>query len=167
MKSVADHLARIASDSNNISEVDLFFRSALNRYYYSAYLLIRDAMRTLDIAEWGTLKHKQIPDLLEGPVISRIKRQIKAQVRKGAISQSEGSGWQRTSSSAASSLADLLRSAYSTRCIADYEPEILTIKDGSGLSLKNCTLTGAQKWENQVQIQSKTIIRIYEKVGLI
>jgi hypothetical protein len=74
MRIVGDHLAEVAAKSGDATHFDLFGRSAFNRYYYSAFLSVRTALRTID-SRWATPSHQAVPAVLKGDVLARLKRQ--------------------------------------------------------------------------------------------
>jgi len=113
MKIVGDHLAEVAQQSGDGSRVDLFGRSAHNRYYYSAFLSVRHALKTID-DKWATPTHQAVPEVLRGQVLNRLNRSIKSAVTSGLISRAEGNDMQRRAANAACELSNLLASARSS-----------------------------------------------------
>ena len=166
MKIVGDHLAKVAAASGNSTEMDLFSRSAFNRYYYSAFLLLRDVLKSIDPA-WATPTHQSLPEVLKGQVLKRLKREIKRAHEAGLIPQARGDVLYRTATTAASELSNLLISARETRRLADYEPETLVLKQAGTMKLGQYTIDRAQNWERRVDAQAKTILKIYGELGLI
>lgn len=63
MKIVGEKLSDWAVAEKDDGHVDLFGRSAFNRYYYSTFLITRELLRSLD-PKWGTAAHKNIPEIL-------------------------------------------------------------------------------------------------------
>jgi uncharacterized protein (UPF0332 family) len=165
MRIVGDHLAEIAAKSGDATRFDLFGRSAFNRYYYSAFLAVRAALRKID-SKWTTPSHQAVPEVLKGEVLTRIKRQIRTSQRTGQISANEGFHLLRAAQTATSELSNLLSSARETRRIADYEPEQLVQRAGSVVTLAECSLDTAKYWERRVDMHAKTILRVYGHLGL-
>ncbi|WP_395741322.1 hypothetical protein [Prosthecobacter sp.] len=166
MKIVGDYIAAEAFSRQDPAEFDLFCRSAFNRYYYAAFLAIRNVLKTLD-SSWATPAHQAIPGILRSAVLRRLRTEIQKATSTALITHSEGTRLISAASSAASELANLLVAARETRRLADYEPETKVIKKGPQTQLGNFTLEAASKWENRVTIQSKTILRVYGELGLI
>ncbi|MHB1079738.1 MAG: hypothetical protein ACYC67_10055 [Prosthecobacter sp.] len=166
MKIVGDHLAAQAAVRSDPTEFDLFCRSAFNRYYYASFLAVRNVLKTLD-SSWATPTHKDIPEMLTGAVLKRMRAQIQKATRNELISRGEGSQMNQTATTAASDLANLLTAARETRRLADYEPETKVQRIDSQIKLGQATLELASKWENRVSAQSKTILKIYAQLGLI
>lgn len=166
MKIVGDHLVQTAIGCADPIEFDLFSRSAFNRYYYAAFLCIRGTLKSINPA-WAEPTHQDIPVMLTGKVLKRLKEQIHIAESTHQITRSEGQRLLSSAITAASGLADLLISARETRRLADYEPEIQVARSGSGAKLGSCLLSTAQNWEGKVSAQSKTILRVYAKIGLI
>jgi hypothetical protein len=166
MKIVGDYLAGVAASRGDATEFDLFSRSAFNRYYYSAFLSVRTALKSLDPI-WATPSHQSMPEILKGEVLKRLKRQVRNAQKAGQISQSKGNQLLHAAAVAASELSNLLTSARETRRLADYEPETRVARDGSTTKLGEWTLEAARNWEGRVDAQSKTILKIYAQLGLI
>ncbi|MEQ1853960.1 MAG: hypothetical protein ABMA01_20505 [Chthoniobacteraceae bacterium] len=166
MKIVGDHLAGFASGTTDDNEFDLFSRSAFNRYYYSAFLTVRSVLKRLDPA-WAAPSHQAVPEVLKGEVLKRLKRHIRNAQKSGQISETKGNQIYHTAGTAASELSNLLTSAREIRRLADYEPETRVAKQSVNILLGKCTLAAASNWEQRVQIQSKTILKIYADLGII
>ena len=166
MKIVGDHLANVAVNSGDARQVDLFGRSAFNRYYYSAFLAVRTALRTID-SKWATPTHKDAPTVLKGEVLRRAKKQIKILQDTGQITNTKGEQLKHAAITAASEVSNLLSFARGIRRVADYEPEQTIQKTGSVIKLAECKLDTAKFWENRVEVQTNTILSVYEQIGLI
>jgi len=104
MKIVGDHLTGVAANRADVSECDLFGRSAFNRYYYAAYLITRDMLTQLDPA-WGKTSHGGIPDLLEDSVINKIRKEARIQEKAGILSKTGASNIRTAAASAVAQLA--------------------------------------------------------------
>lgn len=166
MRVVGDHLAGVAAGKADVNEFDLFSRSAFNRYYYSAFLSVRGALKALD-PKWTTPSHQSMPEVLKGEVLKRLKRHIRTAQQTGQITETKGDELFRAASSAASELSNLLVSARETRRLADYQPETLVTRSGATVTLGQWTLDAARNWERRVEAQSKTILKIYGDIGII
>lgn len=84
METVGFELRKLAISRRGCEEKDLFARSAFNRFYYSAFLKTRSTLKILN-PSWGKSKHANLPELLEGKVISLVKAELKKQVAQGLI----------------------------------------------------------------------------------
>jgi hypothetical protein len=166
MKIVGDHLAKVAQQSADRMHIDLFGRSAYNRYYYSAFLHVRSALKTIDI-KWATPKHQDVPVVLRGEVLNRLKWHIKFAEANRLISRIQGKQMSRAAAIAASELSNLLVLAREIRRVADYEPEQLVAKDGLVIKLGECTLSTAKGWPQRADTHAKTILKVYGQLGLI
>ena len=166
MRIVGDHLAGEAANRGDATEFDLFSRSAFNRYYYSAFLSVRRVLKLLDPV-WATPSHQSMPEVLRGEVLNRLKRQVRNAQKTGQISQTKGDQLFHAAGTAAVELSNLLKSARETRRLADYEPEIRVVRDGSATKLGEWSLEAARNWERRVEAQSNTILKIYATFGLI
>lgn len=165
MKVVGDRLSEWASSERDVTNVDLFGRSAFNRYYYSAFLVTRQLLRELD-PSWGKLAHSAIPGVLGGALAKRVRKQIKTLRKQNLISDSEESRYRSSLNTATSQLADLLNASYSVRVTADYEPEIRVDTSGSHLKLDDVTIDTANNWPDRASLYCGTIRRIWREVGL-
>lgn len=166
MRIVGDHVAKVAVKSGDVEQFDRFGRCAFNRYYYSAFLAVRAALRKIN-SKWATPSHKDVPIVLKGDVLARLKHQIRKSQSNGQITENEGLHLFHAAQTAASELSNLLSSARETRRIADYEPEQLVQKSGAVITLGECSLDTAKSWERRVETQAKTILRVYGELGLI
>jgi len=165
MKRVAEHLAKHASELKDIHEMDVFGRSAFNRYYYSCFLACRDMLRDFD-SKWSNTSHKHIPDLLQSAVLRRIKDTATKQQRAGLLNHSDYSRMLHRAQEALSNLAGLLGEAYQVRVIADYYPEIPISKKYRTLYLENKSLEEATKWTRRTDTLRGTITQVWQQLGL-
>jgi hypothetical protein len=166
MRIVGDRLAQIAAASSDPTHFDLFGRSAFNRYYYSAFLSVRATLRRMD-SRWAAPAHKDVPIVLKGEVLQRLKRTIQLSSTNGQISRAQGAQMYHAAATAASELSNLLTAAREIRRIADYQPELPVAKQGAVVKLADCTLDAAKSWEKRAEMQAKTILRVYGQLGLI
>lgn len=166
MKIVGDRLANWAANPKTDSvSVDLFGRSAINRFYYAAYLITREMLGSFDV-EWKHTSHKNIPELLDGQVKKFVLNQLVIDVKRGLISQAQRSSIETSIKRATSELSTLLKEAYNLRVVADYEPKTLIIVNNQILKLENCTLSSASKWPDRAHCYCKAIRRAWGEVGL-
>lgn len=162
---VADKLTEIAVGSQNFNHADVFARSAFNRYYYASYLITREMLRQLN-ADWSRSPHSSIPNLLELTIIKQIRSNLKKQKAVGLVSTGEASQMHTSARDSAMGLANILRTAYSVRCVADYEPEEKIKRNGKTMKLDNHSLDEAQGWPKRASFHTKEIMRVWRKLGL-
>jgi hypothetical protein len=166
MRIVGDHLANEAGTRGLPDDRDRFGRSAFNRYYYSAFLAVRTVLRKIEPG-WATPSHQDVPVVLKGEVLKRVRKQVQASEKSGMITHAQGEQFYRAAATAASELSNLLTSARETRRIADYEPETRISDDGKGMKLGAYSLEAAKSWENRVRAHAGTILNVYDQLGLI
>jgi hypothetical protein len=138
-------------------EADPFGRSAFNRYYYATYLSIRELLRELN-PDWGHVSHKDIPTLLEGKVVNPIKRAARRQRDMAAI---------HGAYAAAAEIANVLRTAYAVRIVADYEPEDAIIFHDGTFTLSNHGVGEAASWVGRVAAPKQKLRRLYRELGIV
>jgi hypothetical protein len=166
VKIVGEKLEAWAFGHTDPAEKDLFGRSAFNRYYYASFLFVRIMLSEFD-ESWKKTAHKEIPNILEGALLDRIKTQLKNNLKSGLINESEMNQLKNDAIRAASDLANLLGSAYSVRKVADYEPENHLVINNNSLILNGSSIGAAKKWPDNTQHNCKIIRRVGVKCGLI
>lgn len=142
MERVGLHLQKTAHELSAVaSDLDLFGRSAFNRYYYATFLEVRAMLRRCKPGWRGT--HDSVPKELE----SWVKKGI-SDVRKKAsrISDNQSVEICKAATASISDLSRLMVAAYAVRVIADYEPEIPIILDGDRFALERTSVTDAHRW---------------------
>ena len=163
---VGDRLAKIADEEkeNDPVRFDLFSRSAFNRYYYSAFLTVRTALRNIG-CEPKKPTHQSVRDALTGEVRKRLKRELK----KGQLTAAEASRIRYVATNVVADLELLLREAYDVRCVADYNPEQRVDGMGSpgGAKLANRTISLASGWRRRAESHAGAIQNAYDRLGLI
>jgi uncharacterized protein (UPF0332 family) len=163
MWSVGHYLAKKAENGLTPEEVDLFGRSAFNRYYYSAFLEVRAMLRKIKPESAGQ-DHSGIPLLLKGAVYTQVKT-VTDKMRKIDYNASERI--RGKTENATKELALLMTHAYAIRRIADYEPETLITDAGKNFRLSNSTVGEAKRWEEKVRANIDVIESQYKESGLI
>jgi hypothetical protein len=166
MKIVGDYLAQFASASTDVTVCDLFGRSAFNRYYYATFLSVRTTLRTID-SRWATPTHKDIPALLRGEVLSRVKNQVKRSVCSKQINSAQAGHLRDMATVATAELSSLMQHARETRRLADYEPERRLVRKGNLIKLGECSIDQAKGWADRASAYAKTILKVYGDLGLI
>ncbi len=167
LHSVADHLSSHANALGSVdTDADAFGRSAFNRYYYETYLTVRDLLVTIDAA-WGKTPHAKIPDHLEKSLVNRIKETAKRQKRTGMLTPSRNNTIVYQTMSAATNIASILKSAYSVRVAADYEPTHKIVFRLVGFELDSCSIGEANSWYSRVEREKGKLIAISRELGLV
>ena len=166
MKRVGEHLEEFALGSKDDDIVDLFGRSAFNRYYYSCYLATRQMLGELQ-PTWKGTAHAEIPNLLRTGVRTKANKTLKRMGMQGVIDIGRCRKHQQDLQSSTNSLAELLTLAYDARLIADYEPEEPIQKNGNVISLRNNKLNEAKGWLDRTNSYIKTIKKVWREAGLV
>lgn len=146
-------------------KVDVFGRSAFNRYYYASFLIVREMLSELDKA-WSGTPHKSIPELLTKGVLTRIRKITRMQEKQGLLNFREASIYKDSANIAANELSQLLDEAYNIRVISDYHPEEKAIKNGGQIRLKTSTLGAADNWPNRAERYSKSLLKVWKQLGI-
>lgn len=165
MKIVGDRLSLIALDEKEDQNIDLFGRSAFNRYYYSAFLNVREMIVAIK-PEWIESGHKGIPDVLEGQLKKLINRNLKEQVRLGAMRESEAQSLKASCYDSISHLSSMLKESYNIRVKADYFPEVKISKDRGRLKLADYTVGNAAHWPDRANQYKGVILDVCRKIGI-
>ena len=167
LRSVAEHLSVHAKGlGSGDAEADAFGRSAFNRHYYATFLTVRELLVTINKA-WATTPHAAIPVLIEKNLVARIKEAAERQVRSHALGASRKSAIVSQAMSAASEIASVLKSAYTIRVAADYEPSHKIVFGASGIELDSCSIGEASRWYVRVEREKWKLIAISKELGLV
>ena len=161
---VAEKLSEIALNERDQDNFDLFGRSAFNRFYYASYLITRDMLGQCNPV-WAKTSHKEIPNLLNDCVAKRIKEAIRNQAGK-LISHHDGKLMAQEATAAIVPLAQLLTSAYAVRCVADYEPGQRIQPAQKSFELIGHSNHAANAWPKRTTTYTRTILKIWKRLGL-
>lgn len=138
----------------------MFARSAFNRYYYGAFLLVRDMLSQMDPG-WARNAHKSYPELLKGAISKDLKTAMKRANRVGDYDLAKKINvglW------GASALAKLMEKAYAARVTADYESAIpVKFSNSSRFSLNSIDITDAHGWDEQVRAFTHSILDAWKQ----
>lgn len=141
------------------AELDLFGRSAYNRYYYAMFLLVREMLTRMNPV-WSDNAHAAIPELLVGTVIAKLKQASK---RARRIGDNESVDLCSQGVAAAISLADLMKVGYASRVVADYNPEIpIVLSSGDRFTLNTVSINDAHDWPDRARRFTRIILRVWE-----
>lgn len=165
LHAVGEHLSATAK-ANAGAIADAYGRSAFNRYYYAAYLEVRELLGQLN-ADWANQSHANIPKLLEDAVLRKMKTEARKQRQVGAISDSDVERLSRQASSAASAIANTLRTAYSVRVTSDYKPEHVVSFVRGTFSLLTHTDGEARSWLGSIAHQKGILMGVARELGLV
>lgn len=165
MELVADTLTTRALAAANLSEANLFGRSAFNRYYYGVYLAVREMLR-VGHPEIYQVKHKELPDQLVGKVRSRIVDEAKRQVKKKVLSDSEAERLIHKSTVALQDLAEILRDGFRIRVIADYDPEVEATVENGHIVLDDRTSDAARNWGVRASRSIGQVQKVWRQLGI-
>lgn len=163
---VAEHLSSFAK-KHSASDADAFGRTAFNRYYYAAYLTVRELLERVD-ASWGREGHANVPGLLEGALLKKVKGMARKQEKVGVLAKAREQVLVKQATAASSEIASILKSAYSVRVAADYEPShvVLFDHDHCGFRLIGHTDAEARNWMGRVERQKGILLSIVDELGL-
>ncbi|WP_139211210.1 hypothetical protein [Azotobacter beijerinckii] len=162
MQIVADHLKSHALNTTDGSERDLFGRSAYNRYYYAAFLIIRAGFfRMEELGESEELPHSNVPERLR----NRLRKKFNAEKRKALAVQDHDLARRCShAASAAENLGAMMEEARATRTLADYFPEIPVEVSARGLSLMEVELESAKAWPQKAAAFMSTIESVWRQI---
>lgn len=100
-----------------------------------------------------------------GAVRDKIYKLLKKQVSEHLIEHKDAERYKYMLTPALTDLADLLKTAYSIRVIADYEPDIKITRSSKGIILENQTLHAAKHWPERVSKHKNTILNVWRHLG--
>jgi hypothetical protein len=167
LQNVANHLSTHARKLGPCdAEADAFGRSAFNRHYYATFLTVRELLISIDEA-WARTPHAEIPERIERNLVALIKDTAKRQVRSRALDAGRSSSIVRLSISAATEIASVLKSAYTIRVAADYEPSHKIVFGATGIELDSCSIGEASSWCVRVEREKWKLIVISKELGLV
>ena len=164
---VAEHLSVRARDFvSSQADADAYGRSAFNRFYYSSFLSVRDLLILIDAA-WAKTPHTNIPGVLELNLVKKIKDTAMRQERSGLLSPVRRSAMVSQSMTAITEISSVLKSAYTVRLAADYEPSLKIVFGVEGFELDSCSIGDARSWKGRIERNKGTIINISRELGLV
>lgn len=156
------HHLQLEANKPLTPERDAFARSAFNRYYYSAFLNIRELLSALD-ASWSSLPHKSYPDLLKGQVKRRLNE---ARRRAGRIGDTPLINRIDNAKRAIDELSKVMSTAYGIRVVADYEPgEAVNFETTSRFALRSVDISDAHEWENSTRVLCQNVRKTWDEIN--
>lgn len=164
MRRVGDSLLDLAVAERDAGAADEFGRSAFNRYYYAVYLIVRKAVMSID-PKWASCSHKDLPELLTKQLYRAVRGRARFLERKGYFNRGQSARLVRSFKICSSDLAQLLRTSYGVRCVADYSPEErIQFRDGT-VHLGETTAGAAQRWPDRAERSSGQLRASWKKLG--
>ena len=163
MQIVAKHL-ELEANRRQGEELDLFARSAFNRYYYACYRLVWQLHKTV-YPEMNVPGHRDLPDKIERSLYRKFLSQFQRAAKRRLISEGKAKQLRSSVRRSTSELSNVLRQSYGVRCTADYHPEILVIREGSKLVLELTSLAVAPGWVKRVNQLCSSLISEWKSLG--
>lgn len=158
---IVGHHLQLQAVAVGAGEKDAYARSAFNRYYYSAFLTVREMLRKLDPA-WSSPDHAGIPGLLRGQVQRKLKAGKPPAQKIGdtaLVSKIE------RAVRSIHELAEILNTARGIRVVADYEAEEPVVFDGiPRFTLRSVDITDAHDWAGAARLHCATIQSAWEEI---
>lgn len=163
MEAVAHFLQMEAISRHRSGEdCDMFARSAYNRYYYAAFLSVREVLSALD-PNWARLPHAAYPQTIEGQVIKTIRS---GRSKASKFGDFELEAQCQRALAAAKQLAKLMRDSSAVRVVADYEPAVPVNFVSSGrFNLGGVEITSAHQWPGQARTWAEAIALAWRQVN--
>jgi hypothetical protein len=165
MKIVADRLKEIALASRIDHEIDQFGRSAFNRYYYAAYLAVREKLMEIN-SGWAKIPHKNLPDILTISIYKSAKNKAKKLNKNGMLNKRQEYQILTSIRACGDELSAILQSGYEARTHADYFPdEIVTRNADNNLILYKYSTHQAQSWPRRAEIRAGQLLKLWRQFG--
>ena len=162
MEDVAHHLQMEALVRPTAAQRDSFGRSAFNRYYYAAFLPVNRTLRSLR-PEWAGIKHKDIPDLMRGKILTALK---KGQQQANRVGDRETAAACARAISLCYELAELMKTGYAVRVTADYEADVaVDFSTGIDFRLATVAVSTAKQWPSRATAYAQTIHSAWKQIG--
>jgi hypothetical protein len=165
MIQVADYLSREAKKSGQ-TDPDAFARTAFNRYYYAAFLSIREFLNTIDPA-WIKSGHKNIPDVLTITLMKKIKKSADIQLRNNLINDRSKQKIIHQANTSTSDIANILKSAYEVRVVADYYPEKRVSFTRDNFILEKHSQREAENWKSKIDYNKGILLHIVKELAIV
>lgn len=161
---VGDKLRDLAITASDAETINKYGRSAFNRYYYAAYLIVRDAIMNLD-PKWARCSHKDLPSLLQKKIYRQAREQARRLEQAGQLNAQQKSMIITSIKICTAELAELLKESYTVRCVADYSPEDLVVLRNKNLFLGSCTTSAAQRWSERASRNAGMLQAKWRELG--
>jgi len=160
MLTVGQHLRDTALERNG-SDIDMFGRSAFNRYYYSAYLRTREMLKS--VGSDFTMGHSAIPDHLRAKMkpLFRSRSRAASRLTGGSEVDANGSACHRL----CGLIAERIEFLRSLRVTADYNPEVQATINGNEITLGSTTSAIAQKNVREIHQFCTELERLWRQIA--
>lgn len=165
MSQVGDHLVQHATGLSG-DAADAFGRSAFNRYYYAAYLSVREFLVELE-PHLARQSHVQIPTLFTKTVPKRLREEARRQALSGMLTHTKRDEIGRSVNRAASVIADVMTVAYAVRVAADYHPETRIEGQSGAFRLASQSAAQAKDWKRNIDMAKGTLFDVYRTLALV
>lgn len=159
MHQVADHLRNRATSLADDPAADLFARSAFNRYYYAAYLLVRATL--FELEGHRATNHASLPQHLNGDFRRTVLRRVERAFRSNWLSAQRHGQLRHKTLDAVTNLSQMLIDAYSVRIVADYEIEIKAAFSNTSITLHGCKDSEAAHWHRKAGMYCKALREVW------
>lgn len=161
MQQVAHHLQMHAHVLIG-PERDVFARSAYNRYYYGCFLSLRATFAKMN-PQWATNPHKSYPELLNGTILRKLKRERTRAIRNG---DTELVRILDAAIRGIPEISKIMTEANAARVVADYEPGIaVNFIDGARFSLNQIEIGRAHEWQGRIEILAANLGSAWRQVN--
>ena len=164
MRRVGNYLRDHAMALRDADELNVFARSAINRYYYATFMLSRNMYRQVFPGQ-RVPSHDGMPKALVGKLRTKIKEHAKDAEKLGLLRVDEHTNVVRRVTIILSSLHDLLASSYQTRTIADYYPEITAVRTNGSISLDRVKIGTAASWPEKADRLCGQLLAEWKRLG--
>ena len=166
MKAVGDKLREWAINENDDHIVNMFGRSAVNRYYYATFISVVCELVIID-DDWKYINHKDIPAKLSNKLNRYIKNNIKRQYKSNSIDYEDKMKYINIINESISSLSSLMKEAYSLRVKADYDFDEKAIKNDGKIIFCKKSLSHMQSWHSRANKDLGRILKVCKKLGIL
>ncbi len=160
MHTVGHHLQKKAVGAETHNK-DAYARSAFNRYYYSAFLTIREMLASLD-SSWTKLNHTSCSEVLNGKVLKQLKdarRRARKKNDRTLVKKINRAEW------SVNELAKTISTAYGIRVVADYEQEEhVDFDETARFALRSVDVTVAHDWEKNTRTHCIIVKSVWDEI---
>lgn len=162
MEVVARYLVSEAQRNTLPADRDQFGRSAFNRYYYAAFLLVRTELKPI-VGSWPNT-HAGIPLWLRGAILKELNRGVR---QADKADDGELKHLCESAKAAALDLSKLMEHGYSVRVVADYDPETPVEFGGQGdFQLNTVKVAEAQAWPHRARAFARPIAMAWRQINV-
>lgn len=157
---MGDHLRLHALSIKGSEPYDVFARSAFNRYYYSAFLRVRQTLPLIGLK--CPREHKSVPEYLRKTAADHVRRQARRARYLSIPKHNLGS----RINSACIDIAQKLEQLNNLRKTADYEPEEYAAVQDEDVSLGGVSASQARTWTSDVHKNCDELERLWKQIDI-